>query len=250
IDFWGQLYDDLAGREIMLRCDWIIANSRWTLDITLPKEYPRERTEVIFNGVDTKKFRRVKSDIKEKLGCEHISTTVCRLIPQKGVEYWVRAVKEIEGDFKAVIIGRGPELGRLKGIAEKVGVEKRVKFISEVVPEPELIRYYSASDFFVLPSLWEPFGIVLIEAMACENPIIATRAGGIPEVVTPDCGILVEPRNSEQIAEAANQLLSDSNLRKRLGRNARRRAERVFDFDVIASKVERSYQRYLEKYSH
>ncbi|MFN4133689.1 MAG: glycosyltransferase family 4 protein, partial [Candidatus Hadarchaeales archaeon] len=234
IDFWGQLYDDLAGERIMLRCDWVIANSKWTLDITLPKEYPREKTEVIYNGVDAKKFRKVENNIKEKLGCEHMSTTVCRLIPQKGVEYLVRAVKEIEGNFKAVIIGRGPELVRLKALAEKIGVEKRIKFVSEIVPEPELIQYYSASDFFILPSLWEPFGIVLIEAMACENPIIATRAGGIPEVVSPDCGILVEPRNPKQIAEAANRLLSDEGLRKRLGKNARRRVEEIFDFDVIA----------------
>lgn len=248
IDFWGQLYDDLAGKRIMLQCDWIIANSRWTLNITLPKEYPREKAEVIYNGVDTKKFRKVKTDLKDKLGCECMSTTVCRLIPQKGVEYLIRALPKVKGDFKAVIIGKGPELPRLKLIAKRLGVEKRIEFISTVLPEQKLIEYYSASDFFILPSLWEPFGIVLVEAMACGNPIVATKAGGIPEVVTPDCGILVESRNPHMIAEAVNTLASDRQKRERMAKNARKRAEKVFDFDIIAGEVERSYMRFMERY--
>lgn len=246
IDFWGQLFDDKIGNEIMRRSDRIIANSKWTLDVTVPKDYPRKKTEVIFNGVDTRKFKRVKTDIKDRFGCEFLSTTVCRLIPQKGVEYLVNAVKEIEGDFKAVIIGRGPELKELKSLVKKFGLEKKIEFITSFIPEEELIKYYSASDFSILPSLWEPFGIVLIEAMACGNPVIATDVGGVPEVVSPDCGLLVEPRSAGGIAAAANKLIGDENLRKKLAKNARERSEKIFDFDIIAKKVELSYRNYLE----
>ncbi len=246
LDFLGQLFDDIIGKVMMSRCDRIIGNSKWTLDVTLPKSYPRERTEVIYNGVDTKKFKKIKTDLKDRLGCEFLSTTVCRLITQKGVKYLINAVKEIEGDFKAVIIGRGPKLKELISLTKKFGLEKKVEFVSGLVSEEDVIRYYSASDFFILPSLWEPFGIVLIEAMACGNPVVATNVGGIPEVVSPRCGLLVEPRSAKHIADAANKLINDENLRRKLARNARERTEKVFDFDNIAKKVELSYRDYLE----
>ena len=245
IDFWGQLFDDFFGSAVMQRSDRIIANSKWTLEVTVPEGYPRDQTEVIHNGVDTKKFKKVKTDLKDEFGCEFLSTTVCRLIPQKGVEHLIKAVKEIDRDFKALIIGRGPELEPMEALAKKLGVEKKVEFISRVIPERELIEYYSASDFFILPSLWEPFGIVLIEAMACGNPVIATRVGGIPEVISFDCGMLVEPQSPEQIAGAAKKLIDDKKLRKKLSKKARERSEKVFDFDVVAKRVEQSYKNYL-----
>ncbi len=246
IDRAGQLFDDLVGNRVMRRADKIIANSKWTLEATVPKDYSRERTEIIFNGVDTKKFKKIKTDLKDEFGCEFLSTTVCRLVPQKGVEYLIKAVKKIKRDFKAVVIGRGPELESLKALANKSEVEKRVIFVSHPIPMRKLIEYYSASDFSILPSLWEPFGIVLLEAMACENPIISTKVGGIPEVVS-DCGLLVEPRSPEQIAEATNKLIDDEKLRKRLSKKARERSEKIFDFNIIAKKVERSYKNYLER---
>jgi len=245
-DFLGQLFDDKIGHRIIRSCDKVIANSKWTLDITLPKDYPRDKAEVIYNGVDTKRFKRVNSDIKDRLGCEFLSVSVCRLVPQKGVKYLISAVKEIEGDFKAVIVGRGPDLVELKSLVKESGLEKKVEFVPDFLSEEELIEYYSASDFSILPSLWEPFGIALIEAMACGCPIIASNVGGIPEVVSPDCGLLVRPRSSEDIAAAANVLISDENFRKKLARNARIRAEKFFDFDVTAEKVEQSYRNYIE----
>ncbi len=245
-DLLGQFFDDNFGNRIMNHSDRIIANSKWTMDVTLPKDYPRDRAEVIYNGVDTGKFKRAKSDLKDKLGCEFLSTTVCRLIPQKGVRYLIEAVRGIEGDFKALIVGRGPNLEQLQAMVKKFGLEKKVEFVTRFISDEELISYYSASDFSVLPSLWEPFGIALIEAMACGNPIIATGVGGIPEVVTRNCGFVVKPQSSEAIAAAANALISDENLRKRMAKNARERVEKVFDFDVISKQVERSYSNYLE----
>jgi glycosyltransferase involved in cell wall biosynthesis len=230
---------------IMNRADRIIANSKWTMDATLPKDYPRDRAEVIYNGVDTRNFKKVKSDIKDKLGCEFLSTTVCRLIPQKGVRYLIEAVRKIEGDFKAIIIGRGPNLELLREMVKNFGLEKKVEFETSFITDEELVRYYSASDFSILPSLWEPFGITLIEAMACGNPIVATKVGGIPEVVTGDCGFIVRPQSSEEIAAAVNCLIGDENLRKKMAKKARERVERVFDFDVISKKVELSYSNFL-----
>ncbi len=122
-DLFAQFFDDKIGHKIMRRSDRIIANSKWTLDVTVPEDYPRDKTEVIYNGVDTEKFRKVKSDIKDKLGCEFLSVTVCRLLPQKGVKYLIDAVDAIEGDYKAIIVGRGPSLKQLKSQVDKLGLE-------------------------------------------------------------------------------------------------------------------------------
>ncbi|MEM2874484.1 MAG: glycosyltransferase family 4 protein [Candidatus Hadarchaeales archaeon] len=246
VDLFGQMFDDLVGARIMRRSDRIIANSRWTLEVTVPKDYPKDQTEVIYNGVDTKKFRKVKSDIKDHLGCEFLSITVCRLVEQKGVEFLIKALPSITPKMKSIIIGRGPELHKLVALSKKLGVSDRVVFITHFVEQSKLIEHYSAGDVFVLPSLWEPFGIVLIEAMACELPTVATKVGGIPEVVG-DCGILVEPKNPAQMAGAVNFLLEDKNARKRLSKRTRRRAKTFFDFDVIAKQVERSYEAFLRK---
>ncbi len=77
-DLFAQFFDDKIGYRIMRRSDRIIANSRWTLDVTIPPDYPRGKAEVIYNGVDSRKFHRVKTDIKDRLGCDCLSTTVCR----------------------------------------------------------------------------------------------------------------------------------------------------------------------------
>ncbi|MGQ9788193.1 MAG: glycosyltransferase family 4 protein [Candidatus Hadarchaeaceae archaeon] len=246
-DFLGQLFDDYIGSRIIRSCDRVIANSRWTLETTLPKNYPRERAEVIYNGVDTQRFRKVNSGLKDRMGCEFLSVTVCRLLPQKGVKYLISAVKEIEEDYKAVIIGRGPCLGELKSLVKKLGIEKKVDFLTDYLTDEELVKYYSASDFSILPSLWEPFGMTLIEAMACGCPVIATNVGGIPEVVTSDCGILVGPRNHNELALAIETLIGDKKLRGKMARNARKRVEKHFCFDLIAEKIEKSYRRHLEE---
>ncbi|MEM2878087.1 MAG: glycosyltransferase family 4 protein [Candidatus Hadarchaeales archaeon] len=244
VDAFGQLFDDAIGVRIMRASDRIIANSRWTLEVTVPEDYPRDRTEVIYNGVDTEKFRRIKTDLKDRFGCEFIITTVCRLVKQKGVENLVRALKDVEGDLRAIVVGKGPELGRLTELAKKENVERKVIFISTFISEKKLVEYYSASDLFVLPSLWEPFGIVLIEAMSCGTPVVATEVGGIPEVVG-DAGVLVKPGNPDEIARAVNFILSDPRKRKTLSVRSRRRVEKHFDFNVISRKVEKSYENFL-----
>lgn len=245
-DFGGQLYDNYFGNIIMRSADFIIANSKWTNDVTVPKDYPKKQTQVIYNGVDTKKYKKTKSDLKDKLGCENMSITVCRLQPQKGVEYLVRALPLVKKDFKAVVIGRGPEQKNLEKLASNLGVSDKLVFTgNRFIPEEKMPEYYSAADFSILPSLWEPFGIALAESMACGTPCISTKAAAIPEVVG-DSGILVEPRNPNAIADAINTLIEDEGLRKKLGKMARERAEKYFEWNIIAKQVEKCYKDFLE----
>jgi glycosyltransferase involved in cell wall biosynthesis len=244
VDFFGGLYDDLVGNIVMRSADRIIANSRWTLDATIPKDCA-EKSQVIYNGIDTKAYKRVKADVRGKFDCDSLSLTVCRLLPQKGLEYLVRALPLVKSDHKAAVIGSGPDKDKLERLARRLGVADRLVFTG-FVPEEKMTAYYSAADFFVLPSLWEPFGMVLTEAMACGAPVVSTRTGGIPEVVG-DAGLLVQKGNAKQLAAAMERMAGDSRLRQKFSKAGRKRAEKYFEWDIIARQFERSYREFLNQ---
>jgi glycosyltransferase involved in cell wall biosynthesis len=247
-DFFGGLYDDIIGRLIMKSCDRIIANSKYSLDVTVPDDYPKSRQQVIYNGVDTKIYKKHKhTHIRDELGCEHLIISVCRLVPQKGLDYLVKAVKDVEADYHYLMLGGGPEQPHLEHLVKELGLEKRVTIMGKISEEKK-IDVYSDADIFVLPSLYEPFGIVLVEAMATECAVIATKVGGIPEVVG-DTGILIEPRSSKQIVDGIHTLTNDGKLLERHKKLARKRAEKFFDWNIIAKQFEKSYKDYLDKSS-
>jgi glycosyltransferase involved in cell wall biosynthesis len=239
-DFFGGLYDDTVGRVIMKSCDRIIGNSKYSLDVTAPADYPLEKRGVIYNGVDTKMYRKVKSDVKEKLGCAHLITSICRLLPQKGLEYLIKALPDVKADYHYIMMGDGPERANLQNLVNKLGLQKKVTIAGRVSDEYKM-QVYSDADVFVLPSVYEPFGIVLVEAMAMECAVISTKAGGIPEVVD-DTGILVEPRNPKQIAAGLQKLFDDRKLLDRCKKLGRKRTEDVFDWTIIAKQYEKSYK--------
>jgi len=243
-DFFGGLYDDTIGRLIMESCDRIIANSRYSLNVTVPDDYPKAKQEVIYNGIDTKMYKKKKSHIKDELGCEHLLLSVGRLLPQKGLEYLIRALPDIDADYHYLMMGEGPEKENLRALVNKLGLEKRVTIMGKV-PDSRKIECYSDADIFVHPSLYEPFGIVLVEAMATECAVVSTKVGGIPEVVG-DAGILVEPKQSKQIADAIETIANDRKLMARFKKKGRKRTETIFDWDIIAGQFEKSYKKYLE----
>ncbi len=246
-DFFGQLYDETLGKIIMNSCDAIIGNSKYTLDITAPKDYPESKRRVLYNGIDTKQYHKTKNNVKEELGCENLMITVGRFQPQKGYKYLLDALPKIrdeEHDFKSIIIGRGPGEHMIKKRVKELNMEDKVQVITHFISEEELIDYYSAADVFCLPSLYEPFGIVFTEAMACETVPIGTTAGGIPEVLG-DIGSLIPPKNSDVIASEILKYFHDKPLTKRQGKKARKRAQEKFEWSKIADQMEGYYFSYL-----
>lgn len=232
-DVVGGFYDDWFGEEIFGQCDRIAAVSKNTLETTLPLEY-RAKASVIYNGVNLEKYN-------PKQECSHVNAEYGdfvfsngRLVEQKGFKYLIEAAKRIEANV--VILGRGPHEQKLKRLAPD-----NVVFITDHVSEEKLACLYGACKAFVLPSLYEPFGMVFVEAMAMEKPVVGTFVGGIPEIVTPDVGILVPPRNPVAIAEAVNSLLSLPNKAKRFGRAGRKRVEENFTWDHTAKGYEQIY---------
>lgn len=207
----------------------------------------RDKVEIVPNFVYTGRFNpRLKGvGIISLYGLERkrIILFLGRLVPYKGVEYLIRAFNEVGGEIKDIVLiiaGDGPLKNELKQLVDDLGLTD-VLFIS--VAEEDLPKYYAACDIFVLPSVTrqEAFGIVLLEAMACGKPVIATNVGGVPYVVG-KAGIIVEPRDIEALSSAISRILSEDEFAKELGRKARSRVEKEFNLDLVTEKILEIYQ--------
>ncbi len=239
-DLSGQFYDDLFGTRLMRQCDGIIGVSKNALETTIPQDYTG-KTTVIYNGVDSKKFSPKKSsEWKEKINRnKKIVMTNARLVPQKGVKYLIEAMKKVNA--RLVIFGRGVLKQELEKQAERINAD--VLFISECISDESLVDLYAAADVFVLPSLFEPCPLVLLEAMACGKAIVATKVGGNLELIKDrKSGLLVPPADSNAIANAVNELLSNEKLAKKLSTAARKSAVEKFTWEKTAKQVEEFYK--------
>ncbi len=141
------------------------------------------------------------------------------------------------------MIGEGPELDYCRDLAISLGIHEKVMFRGSLLNVPKVLRY---TDIFVLPSEIEAFGLAALEAMAHGIPVIASNAGGLPEVVTHGkTGFLVTPGDVDAIARYMDLLIEDESLRIELGKNARKEVEKKFHPDKIIPKYEKLYERIL-----
>ena len=170
---------------------------------------PGERIEVLRNGVDLQLFRPVEREAtRRKLGMSRTTLlSVGHLIPRKGHELVIGALPRLP-DMELVVIGDGPERGALDALARECGVGDRVRFVG-ALPQEELRSYYGAGDALVLASSREGWANVLLESMACGTPVVATTAGGSPEVVAaPEAGGLITERSPKAVAEGVRRLFA------------------------------------------
>ncbi len=252
-DFLGQMYDDTVGRVIFDACDYITAVSKDTLEKTLREKKFRKKARVIYNGVDEKVFNpKVDgSEMREKLGVkdnEVMILTIARLVEQKGIDYLVDAAGKLKNEnIKVIILGKGPKEEEIKNRIKELKLNRKVKLVIDRLPAEDIPKMYAASDIFVLPSLYEPFGLVVAEAMATGKPVVASRIGGIPEVMGKGTGFLVRPRSSDELAEKLSILINDEKARKKMGKNGRRRIEKYFTWDKIANDYKSFYNEILSE---
>ncbi len=195
----------------------------------------QDKIDVVYNGI-----QESPNDFPVTEGSTIF--TVCRLVPEKGLRYLIDAmtsVKEKIPDVKLLIIGDGPSRGELEKQAIKNSLGETVSFVGfQQFPEKNYDKY----DIFVLPSLEEGFGLALIEAMSYGKPVIATRTGGIPEIIEDGVnGILVPPKDHKALANALVSLLSDTDLRKRLALEGQRRSQ-LFTVNKMVCKIEDTYE--------
>jgi len=168
---------------------------------------PEEKITVLRNGVDLSRFKPLnKSHCREKFGLRRKTLlSVGYLIERKGNHIIIEALKQLP-DVDLMIVGEGEEEAALKSLARRCGVSDRVKFIGSV-KQDKLPEYYSAVDALILASSREGWANVLLEAMACGTPVVATNVWGTPEVVRSPCaGVLMEKRAPDALASALNNL--------------------------------------------
>ena len=210
------------------------------------KEYCGLIPQVLHNGVDTGLFRPLSPQLQIRQDLDisaddRVVMSACRLIGLKGIHYAIKAVAELIGkgySLKYLIAGDGDDRGKLEALAKASNISDSVVFLGSV-QNSELPLYYSLADIAVFPSVAdETFGISIAEAMACGVPVVSTRVGGIPEVVTEDTGLLVPPRDGHALAEAIELLLKDRALLAKTGVLARDRIVNSFSWDSVVRTFE------------
>lgn len=175
---------------------------------------------------------------------------VGRLVERKGVKYLIEAFSQVAGSIphRLVIVGDGPERAQLEARVIRLGIENRVRFTG-TISDDELKQYYQSCSFFVLPAVYdrkgdtEGLGVVLLEAMSYEKAVIASNVGGITDIVVDqENGLLVPPADAVALAQAIEKMARSRQLRKTLGRAARKTVDEKFNWDKIVRKLIELYQ--------
>lgn len=227
--------------RVARRIDRIITVSQNSAeDIMRFCKIPQSKLRVVYNGVDGNLFKMDNSVSKEPNSLIMVGET-----RMKGILFLLKALQQLNGETEAklTVVGGGSLNGYASSLVEEYGLEGRVDFTGRLSAE-ELVRRYSAAAVAVVPSLYEGFGFPAAEAMSCEIPLIATRAGALPEVAGEDgeAGVLVPPADPNSLAEAIRYLLSDELLRDKMGKAGRERVESKFTWEQAARQTIEVYQ--------
>jgi glycosyltransferase involved in cell wall biosynthesis len=227
--------------------------------------FPKEKIQVSYNGVDAEKYspEDVKPDQIKKVRSlyglkddEAMILFVGRLVGVKGVDKLIMAMPHIlqkMPNAKLVILGLGDLQEYLVNLVNYMRLNNNVKFRFEFLPEEERILHYAACDVAVFPSHYEPFGIVALEAMSMEKPVVVGAAGvsGMREIVIccgeDQCGFHVDPNNPTDISWGITSALENPEKSKWLGKNGRRRVLEEFTWDKIAEKTLELYERIIKR---
>lgn len=223
------------------------------------------KVHVIHNGIDLNQYRRdPATNFLEKRGVDPSKPYVLfvgRVTRQKGIIHLVNAIPQIDPSIQVVLCAGAPDTPEIgKEMSEGVEAVSKTRpgviWIREMLPREEVIQFYSNAAVFCCPSVYEPFGIINLEAMACETAVVASAIGGIPEVVVPEeTGLLVDLKLKEgtfdpvdpkqfsaDLAAAINRVALDPDLQARFGRSGRRRVEEHFSWTAIAQRTLELYQ--------
>jgi glycosyltransferase involved in cell wall biosynthesis len=251
IDLISRAYDHSIGTLIVKSARRNIGVSESACEFL--KHLGAANTQVIYNGIDTSIFERKDTNCRQKLGISNddiIITFVGRLIYAKGAQDLISALSRIKNtapNAKLLIVGDGPYRTELEKLARQTDCHSSILFLGQK-NQDEVIDVLSATDIFVNPSYSEGLGISVLEAASIGLPIIATDVGGTREIITTDkTGILIKAGDVEQLAEELLRLCANTELREKLGENARILAEQKFNWDKITGEYIKLYTSLVEK---
>lgn len=234
--------------------DLIIANSNFTRNLTASFGVSPYKVAVVYPGIEIAKPVKVSKCVSRahrefNLEKSSIILAVGRIVERKGFEYLIEAMPAILSSVSSavlVIVGDGPLRSKLEKKTKRLGLERKVFFFGKV-PNHILSAIYAISDVFVLPAIvdsdgnTEGLGVVLLEAMSMAKPVVASKVGGIPEVVVDkETGILVQPKDCAEIADATARILLNREMSLNMGIKGRRRAKRRFSWNTIAEQFSRT----------
>ena len=247
--------------------DALIAVSEETKeDVIKHFNVDESKIHVIYNGIDLQQY--ITTPETSTLDEYNVDKTkpyvlfVGRITRQKGIIHLVNAIKYIDPDTQIVLCAGAPDTKEIgiemeEAVNEVKKTRDNVIWIDKMVTKEEIIQLYSHADVFCCPSIYEPFGIINIEAMACNTAVVASAVGGIKEVVVHgETGLLIpleqqkvapfEPidpdKFSRDLANGVNKIILDKSLRETMAKNGRKRVEDYFDWIAIAKQVEELYK--------
>jgi glycogen synthase len=254
--------------------DAIIAVSEGTRkDILENFNVRADKIRIIYNGIDTQEYHKVTTrtavDRYGIRGDKPYILFVGRITRQKGILYLVQAIQYMNPNFQVVLCAGAPDTpeiaAEMRREVEKIqAIREGVIWIAEMVDKPSLIELYSHADVFCCPSIYEPFGIINLEAMACETPVVASDVGGIPEVIVhgqtgklvPLAQIKESPFTpidpdtySRDLAGSINRLMENPEQRARFAQAGRQRAIEFFSWSSIARQTKELYANLIAKKS-
>jgi glycosyltransferase involved in cell wall biosynthesis len=248
-----QINDWTVGRVVLKGSDRVITVSRKTMEYVLKLGADMSKTSVMHNGVDTTFFHPMnREESRDKLGLPKNKTvilTIRRLVYKNGLDTFIESASLLTRDYPHllfIVIGKGPNRKLIEKRVRELDIDDNVR-LTGFVPEKLLPLYYNAADYFVIPSSsGEGLPLVLLEAMACGLPVIATTVGGTPEIVKDmKNGVLVPPRNPKALAETISKFLSNKELGLAIGEEARNTVEDRFTWEENVRRLQNVYDEFL-----
>jgi glycogen(starch) synthase len=215
---------------------------------------PLDKVEVIPNAIDATNYQISvdRGAVRQRYGVgygEKLILCVGRLVPQKGIEYFIRAIPSIAKRYpeaKFIIVGEGWSRDILESEARASGQGRKIQFTG-FASDKEVIELMTSADVLVVPSVYEPFGIVALEGMATGVPVVASQVDGLAEVIEHDrTGLFVYPRSPESIAWGIDQVLSDPDHAKWLTENAKDKLHKAYSWEAVAMKTVEVYRKVVE----
>lgn len=248
---WKNVAINMWAKYVLERSKYIIAVGEfYRRTLTEIGLYDPDKVIYVPNGVDSKKFSPGDSEFRSELGTKYI-LFVGRLDVVKGLKYLISAFKLIESKFpkvKLVIVGDGPEMGRLNRITST-----NVIFTGKVLGD-RLIDIFRGAEMFVLPSIAEGSPLAVLEAMSCGIPVISTAVGEIPYILSNGRGILVNPCSVSELVKAISFLLENEDLRRKMSIKSRKYIKNHRDWKNVIERIEKVYYKVLgsckARYSH
>ncbi|HEY9851131.1 MAG TPA: glycosyltransferase family 1 protein [Leptolyngbyaceae cyanobacterium] len=249
-------------KNVLETADRIVATSPQEKEHMRSLVSSKGKIDIIPCGTDVSRFGSIsKEEARQKLGIDSDTKVVLyvgRFDRRKGIETLVRAVgrSQLRGKEKLkLIIGGGSRPGqsdgierdRIEGIVEELGLKEITSFPGRL-DEVTLPIYYAAADVSVVPSHYEPFGLVTIEAMACGTPVVGSDVGGLQFTIVPEeTGLLCPPKDVAAFASAIDQILCNSEWANQLGHAARKRVETMFSWNAVAVQLSELYDNLLQQ---